>query len=79
MDLKQKFIDLYRKHITRPGSEELLEYLLSPASDEISSLDSTSVTTLDVSSFLSPIDEKPSTIRSTVKISIPTMSKRQIA
>ena len=33
MSHKEKFIELYRSHITRPGAEELLEYLLSPASD----------------------------------------------
>lgn len=33
MTNKQKFIELYRAHITRPGAEELLDYLLSPASD----------------------------------------------
>ena len=33
MTAKERFIDVYRKHITRAGAEELLEYLLSPASD----------------------------------------------
>ncbi|MBO5653265.1 MAG: HD domain-containing protein [Clostridia bacterium] len=33
MNLKEKFIELYRTHITRAGADELLEYLLSPASD----------------------------------------------
>ncbi|HOP57424.1 MAG TPA: HD domain-containing protein [Bacillota bacterium] len=30
---QDEFIDLYRKHIRRPGSEELLQYLLSDQSD----------------------------------------------
>lgn len=32
-DKKQEFINLYKKYITREGSDKLLEYLLSPASD----------------------------------------------
>ncbi|MCQ2385432.1 MAG: HD domain-containing protein [Clostridia bacterium] len=33
MDYKEKFLDYYRSNIKRQGSEELLEYLLSPQSD----------------------------------------------
>ncbi len=33
MDAKQKFIDLYKKFITREGSDKLLDYLLSNKSD----------------------------------------------
>ncbi len=32
-ELKQEFIDIYNKYITRPGSKDLLEYLLSDKSD----------------------------------------------
>jgi hypothetical protein len=32
-ELKQEFIDTFKKNITRQGSEELLEYLLSDKSD----------------------------------------------
>ncbi|MEE0969501.1 MAG: HD domain-containing protein [Clostridia bacterium] len=31
--LKQKFIEIYKKEITREGSDKLLEYLMSPACD----------------------------------------------
>ena len=31
--LKDKFIEIYKEHITRPGSERLLDYLLSDSSD----------------------------------------------
>lgn len=31
--MKEKFIDIYSKNITRPGADKLLEYLCSPASD----------------------------------------------
>lgn len=27
--MKEKFLEIYRKYITRPGSEELLNYLMS--------------------------------------------------
>lgn len=30
---KKEFIEIYKKYITREGSDKLLEYLLSPASD----------------------------------------------
>ncbi len=33
MTHKEKFLDYYRTYIQREGSEQLLEYLLSPASD----------------------------------------------
>lgn len=33
MDAKAEFIELYKKHIHREGSDKLLEYLLSPQSD----------------------------------------------
>ncbi len=33
MDKKQEFIEIYKKHITREGSDKLLEYLLSDSSD----------------------------------------------
>ena len=33
MNYKEKFIEYYRRHITRPGAEELLNYLESPQSD----------------------------------------------
>ena len=33
MDFKEQFIELYKKHITRPGSEKLLDYLCSESSD----------------------------------------------
>ncbi len=33
MTNKERFIQLFEKHITREGSRELLSYLLSPASD----------------------------------------------
>jgi len=31
--MKEEFLDIYKKYITRPGSEELLDYLLSSKSD----------------------------------------------
>lgn len=31
--LKDKFVSIYKEHITRPGSDRLLEYLLSDSSD----------------------------------------------
>ena len=31
--LKDRFISIYKEHITRPGSERLLEWLLSESSD----------------------------------------------
>ena len=31
--IKETFIEIYKKHITREGSDKLLEYLCSPASD----------------------------------------------
>lgn len=31
--MKEKFIELYRKSVTREGADKLLEYLCSPASD----------------------------------------------
>lgn len=33
MTNKERFIELYKTNIKRPGSEKLLEYLLSPHSD----------------------------------------------
>ena len=33
MTPKEKFIEIYNKHITREGADKLLEYLLSPSSD----------------------------------------------
>lgn len=33
MNGKERFLEIYRKHIKREGAEALLEYLLSPASD----------------------------------------------
>ena len=33
MDLKEKFIEIYKEHITREGADNLLEYLLSQSSD----------------------------------------------
>ena len=33
MDVKQQFIDLYRRYITREGADKFLEYLLSSNSD----------------------------------------------
>ena len=30
---KERFIEIYKEHISRPGSDKLLEYLLSPSSD----------------------------------------------
>lgn len=30
---KERFIEIYKENITRPGSDKLLEYLLSPSSD----------------------------------------------
>ncbi len=33
MTNKERFIEIYKKYITREGSDKLLEYLLSPASD----------------------------------------------
>ena len=33
MNAKERFIDIYKKTIKREGAEELLEFLLSPASD----------------------------------------------
>ena len=35
MDMKKKFIETYKKHITREGANELLEYLLSKSCDFI--------------------------------------------
>ena len=32
-DNKEKFVQIYQEHITRPGSEKLLKYLLSESSD----------------------------------------------
>jgi hypothetical protein len=32
-DLKREFVDLYKKYITRPGADDLLEFLLSDKSD----------------------------------------------
>ena len=31
--LKDKFVSIYKEHITRPGADRLLEYLLSDSSD----------------------------------------------
>lgn len=31
--IKERFIEIYKEHIKRPGADQLLEYLLSPASD----------------------------------------------
>ena len=31
--IKERFVDIYTKHIRREGADKLLEYLLSPASD----------------------------------------------
>lgn len=31
--MKERFIEIYKKHIKRPGAEDLLEYLLSSKSD----------------------------------------------
>lgn len=33
MDLKERFISIYKEHIHREGSDKLLEYLLSPQCD----------------------------------------------
>lgn len=33
MTNKERFIEIYKTYIKRPGSEKLLEYLLSPHSD----------------------------------------------
>ena len=33
MSGKERFIEIYQAHIRRPGSQRLLEYLQSPASD----------------------------------------------
>ena len=33
MTVKEKFIEIYNKYITREGADKLLEYLMSPASD----------------------------------------------
>lgn len=33
MTNKERFIEIYKKHITREGADKLLDYLLSPASD----------------------------------------------
>ena len=33
LDIKEKFIETYKKHITREGADKLLEYLLSKSSD----------------------------------------------
>ncbi|MBQ7756347.1 MAG: hydrolase [Oscillospiraceae bacterium] len=30
---KDRFVEIYKEHISRPGSDKLLEYLLSPSSD----------------------------------------------
>ncbi len=32
-ELKEQFISIYKEHITREGSDKLLEYLMSPKSD----------------------------------------------
>ena len=41
IDFKGKFIEIYKKHITREGSDKLLDYLLSPSSDFFSAPAST--------------------------------------
>ncbi len=33
MDLKERFLSIYKEKITREGADKLLEYLLSPSSD----------------------------------------------
>ena len=33
MDSKERFLEIYKKHIKREGADKLLEYLLSPNSD----------------------------------------------
>ncbi len=33
MDAKERFLEIYRTHITRPGAQRLLDYLLSEDSD----------------------------------------------
>ena len=38
MTNKERFIELYKTNIKRPGSEKLLEYLLSPHSDSLKHL-----------------------------------------
>ncbi len=40
-EIKEEFLDIYRKNITREGSDKLLEYLLSPKSDFFSAPAST--------------------------------------
>lgn len=41
MTNKERFIELYKTNIKRPGSEKLLEYLLSPHSDSLKHLQCT--------------------------------------
>ncbi len=41
IDFKEKFIEIYKKHITREGSDKLLDYLLSSSSDFFSAPAST--------------------------------------
>ena len=33
MTNKERFVEIFKKNITREGADKLLEYLLSPASD----------------------------------------------
>lgn len=40
-EIKEEFLEIYRKNITREGSDKLLEYLLSPKSDFFSAPAST--------------------------------------
>ncbi len=41
IEFKEKFIEIYKKHITREGADRLLDYLLSPSSDFFSAPAST--------------------------------------